>query len=57
MGDVGVEEFTLDGQVESGANNRVDVAHGLGGEAGAVPPARRGEVLVEAIEVIGPEPP
>jgi hypothetical protein len=56
VGDVVVEQSSLDGEVERGAHDDVDFEHGLGGEAVAVATAGGGEVLVEVVEVVGAQP-
>jgi hypothetical protein len=48
-----VDELSAHGQVEAGPHDHVDLVHGLGGEAGAVPAAGRGELVVQAVEVVG----
>jgi hypothetical protein len=57
MGDVAVDELAADGQIEAGPHDHVDLVDGLGGEAGAVSAAGRGELVVEAVEVVGAKPP
>ena len=55
LGDVGVDELAAQGEVERGADDHVDLVHGLGGETGAVTAAGGGELVVEVVEVVGPE--
>jgi hypothetical protein len=57
LGDVAADELTSHRQVERRAEHDVDLVHGLGGEAGAVPPSGLGERVVEAVEVVGSQAP
>jgi hypothetical protein len=54
LGDVVVEQRSLDGEVERSTDDHVDLEHGLRCEPGPVPPASGGEVLVEPLEVVDP---
>lgn len=54
-GDVGIDEMAAHGQVERGSDDHVDLVHGLGSEAGSVTAAGGGELVVEAVEVVGAE--
>lgn len=54
-GDVGIDEMAAHGQVERGSDDHVDLVHGLGSEAGSVASAGGGELVVEPVEVVGPE--
>ena len=56
VGDVAVDELAAHGEVEGGPHDHVDLVHGLGGEPGAVTAGGRGELVVEPVEVIGPQP-
>jgi hypothetical protein len=56
VSDVGVDELSPHRQVQRRPHDDVHLVHGLWGEAGAVPSAGRGELVVQPVEVIGPEP-
>jgi hypothetical protein len=55
VGDVLPEELASHGEVERGADDHVDLADGLWGEAGSMPTARGGEAGVEGFEVVEAE--
>ena len=57
MGDVAVDELAAPGEVEAGPDDHVDFVHGLGSEAGAVTSAGGGQLVVEAVEVVGAQAP
>jgi len=52
-GDVGLEKLLPDGEVQRRANDDVNVGDGLGREAAAAASARRGQVVVDGVEVVG----
>lgn len=53
VGDVGVEELTPHREVERRSGDHVHFEHGLGSEAGAVASGGRGELVADAVEVLG----
>jgi hypothetical protein len=55
VGDVVRNHFAVDGVVEAGADDHVDLVDGLWGQTGASPPARGRQRFVEAVEMIGPQ--
>ena len=56
MGDVAVEQLAVHRKIEGGPHDYVDLVHGLGCEPGPVTAGGGREPLVEAVEMIGPEP-
>jgi hypothetical protein len=56
VSDVADDELPLDGNIERGAHDHVDLEDGLGCETLAVSPAARCQRLVERVEAVGPQP-
>ena len=56
VGDVVVEQSSLHRQIERGADDHVNLEHGLGRQPITVAAAGRGQLLVQVVEVVGAKP-
>lgn len=57
MRDVVLEQLAAHSEIQSSSDDHVDVVHRLRRETRPVAPATRREMLVEAVQVIGPQAP